>query len=102
MTPVGRLRVGPATVPRLAPGVRLQRDAAREGRWLVQAPERVLVPDAIAAAVLRRCDGRSSVAALAAALAGEYAAPRAVVESDIVELLQDLADKGIVTDARSP
>ena len=36
----------------------------------------------------------------AVALAGEYGAPRAEVEGDVIELLQGLADKGIVTDAR--
>jgi pyrroloquinoline quinone biosynthesis protein D len=88
------------TVPRLKRGVRLQHDAARD-RWVVQAPERVLMPDDIATAVLRRCDGAASVAAIAAALAAEYGAPREVVESDVREMLQDLAEKGIIEDGRA-
>ena len=95
----GPLRVDAGTVPRLGRGVRLQHDAART-RWVVQAPERVLMPDDIAIAVLKRCDGRSSVGAIAADLAREYGAPPETVESDVREMLQDLADKGIIADGR--
>lgn len=92
-------RIDSAAVPRLKPHVRLQFGEAR-GKWIVQAPERVLIPDDIALAVLQRCDGRASVAAIAAVLAAEYDAPPTEVENDIVELLQDLAEKGIIADAR--
>src|SRR5690348_14705609 len=68
-------RLDGATVPRFAPHVRLQFSEAR-GQWIVQAPERVLMPDEIAVAVLRKCDGSASIAAIAEALAAEYAAPR--------------------------
>jgi pyrroloquinoline quinone biosynthesis protein D len=88
------------SVPRLRRGVRLQRDAARGG-WIVQAPERVLVPDEIAVAVLQRCDGSADVGAIAEALARQYDAPRADVEHDIVEMLQDLAEKGVIEDGRA-
>jgi pyrroloquinoline quinone biosynthesis protein D len=93
------VRIDAGAVPRLKPGIRLQFNQAR-GQWVVQAPERVLMPDDIALAVLKRCDGETSVESIAAALAEEYNAPRAGVESDIVEMLQDLADKGIIADAR--
>jgi pyrroloquinoline quinone biosynthesis protein D len=88
------------TVPRLKPHVRLQFNEAR-GQWIVQAPERVLMPDEIAISVLRRCDGRASIAAIAAELAREYGAPPEIVESDVIEMLQDLVEKGIVDDARA-
>jgi pyrroloquinoline quinone biosynthesis protein D len=91
-------RVGPAMVPRLARGVRLQFIEPR-GQWIVQAPERVLMPDEIAVAVLQRCDGATDVAGIAAALAEAYQAPLDVVTTDVVEMLQDLADKGVVEDA---
>jgi pyrroloquinoline quinone biosynthesis protein D len=92
-------RVDAGAVPRLKPHVRLQFSQAR-GKWIVQAPERVLMPDDIALAVLQRCDGVSTVAAIAAALAAAYDAPPGEVEADVVELLQDLAEKGIIADAR--
>jgi pyrroloquinoline quinone biosynthesis protein D len=91
-------RIGPATVPRLARGVRLQFSEPR-AQWIVQAPERVLMPDEIAVAVLQRCDGAADVGAIAASLAKAYEAPLDVVTNDVVEMLQDLADKGVVEDA---
>jgi pyrroloquinoline quinone biosynthesis protein D len=92
------LRVDRETVPRLKPGVRLQFNEARQ-QWIVQAPERVLMPDEIAVAVLKRCDGVATVAAIGEALAREYDAPPEVVTGDVVEMLQDLADKGVIGDA---
>ena len=88
-----------AARPRLKRGVRLQFSEPR-GQWIVQAPERVLMPDEIALAVLRRCDGAASVAAIGAALAAEYGAPEETVLADVIELLQDLAAKGVIEDAR--
>jgi pyrroloquinoline quinone biosynthesis protein D len=86
-------------VLRLKPHVRLQFNEAR-GQWIVQAPERVLMPDEIAVSILKLCDGKTSVEAIAETLAREYQAPRDVVETDVLEMLKDLAEKGIVTHAR--
>ncbi len=91
------MRIDPATVPRFMPGVRLQYSEPRQ-QWIVQAPERVLMPDEIAVAVLKRCDGRTTVAEIAEILAREFEAPREVVTGDIIEMLQDLADKGVIAD----
>jgi pyrroloquinoline quinone biosynthesis protein D len=60
------------------------------------APERILTPDAIAVMVLKLCDGERSVDDIAAKLAEEYSAPVDVIAGDVVELLQDLADKGYI------
>jgi pyrroloquinoline quinone biosynthesis protein D len=87
-----------AAVPRLKPHVRLQFNAARS-QWVVQAPERVLMPDDIAISVLQRCDGKATIAVIAAGLAREYDAPAETVESDVLEMLQDLVEKGIIDDA---
>lgn len=86
-------------VLRLRPHVRLQFNQARE-QWIVQAPERVLMPDEIAVSVLKLCDGKTSVEEIAETLAREYQAPREVVEADVLEMLKDLVEKGIVTHAR--
>jgi pyrroloquinoline quinone biosynthesis protein D len=93
-------RLDSATVPRLKPHVRLQYSEARQ-QWIIQAPERVLMPDDIAVAVLKRCDGVASIGVIARALAAEYEAPPDVVEADIRDMLQDLADKGVIADART-
>lgn len=83
------------SVPALPRHVKLRFDRAR-GQWIVNAPERVLVPDAIALAILERCDGRRDVAAIADDLAALYSAPRAEILADVIEMLQDLADKGFL------
>ena len=83
---------------RLKPHVRLQFNEAR-GQWIVQAPERVLMPDEIAVSILKLCDGKASVAAIAERLARDYQAPHDVIETDVLEMLRDLADKGIVAHA---
>lgn len=83
--------------PALVAHVRLQRDAVR-GQWVVQAPERLFVLDEIAYAVLSRCGNGLSVAELAAELSAEFEAPIDEIRGDVLALLQDLADKGIVHD----
>ena len=81
--------------PRLARGRRLYHDETRD-RWVIQAPERVFSPDAIAVEVLQLCDGNRTVAELADALALRYDAPKEQILADIVAMLQELADKGVV------
>ena len=56
----------------------------------------VLMPDEIAIDILQRCDGVATVAAISIALADKYDAARAGVESDVIEMLQNLADKGVL------
>lgn len=85
------------TVPRLSPHMRLRQDKARGG-WTIQAPERSFVLDDIAHAIVTRCDGMASVAAIVAGLCAVFpGAPPEAVERDITTLLQDLADKGVMT-----
>jgi pyrroloquinoline quinone biosynthesis protein D len=91
----GRLLIGVDTVPRLPRHIKLRFDESRQ-RWILLAPERVLVPDEIAIEILQRCDGVATVGSIADTLAEKYKAPREEVERDIIELLQDLADKGTV------
>jgi pyrroloquinoline quinone biosynthesis protein D len=81
--------------PGLPPHIKLRHDAGR-GRWHVLAPERVFEPDPIAVEILKRCDGVMTVAAIAEILAKEYNAPLADIQGDIISMLQELADKGVV------
>ena len=84
-------------VPRLAPHIRLRHDPARE-IWTVQAPERSFLLDEIAHVVVARCDGQASLAAIIDGLCAVFSdAPRDVIARDVIALLQDLADKGVVT-----
>jgi pyrroloquinoline quinone biosynthesis protein D len=91
-----RLLIRESSVPRLSSHVRLQFDRHRN-QWIVQAPERLLVLDVIAHEIVRRCDGAATVTAIVDDLAGKFTAPRDVIARDVNSLLQDLADKGIMT-----
>ena len=84
------------SLPRLPRHIKMRHDAARD-RWLILAPERVFTPDAVAVAVLKLCDGSRSVEAIAAELAQAYNAPGERILADVAAMLQDLADKGVVT-----
>ena len=90
-----RAELGPDSVPSLPRHIKLQWDKRRES-WVIQAPERVIFPDEVAVDVLQRCDGVATLAAIIEALAADYAAEPAEIEADVIELLQDLADKGFV------
>ncbi len=90
-----RAIVEDASLPRLPRHVKLRFDQRRD-RWIVLAPERVLMPDEIAVEILKRCDGKTSVSAIVANLAAAYEAPAEEIGKDVAEMLQDLADKGFV------
>ena len=90
-----RAIVSAATRPSLPPHIKLRHDAGR-GRWHVLAPERVFEPDDTAVAVLKLCDGARTVGDIAVELAKEYNAPKEEIVADIIAMLQDLADKGVV------
>ena len=90
-----RTMITAQSTPGLPPHIKLRHDAGR-GRWHVLAPERVFEPDPIAVEILKRCDGVISVAAIAEVMAKEYNAPLADIQADIISMLQELADKGVV------
>jgi len=75
--------------------VTFRRDDIRE-RWVILAPERLLLPDDTAVEILQRIDGVRSVAQVIDLLAVEFNAPRPDIAVDVVEMLQDLVDKGMV------
>lgn len=79
-------------VPALPRGVKLRFDQTRNA-WVLLAPERVLMPDEIAVEILKRCDGKASVAAIVADLARTFEAEPAQVRADVATFLRDLADK---------
>ena len=93
------ISVNEASRPKLPRHTRLKFDETRQV-WVILAPERVLAPDEIAVEVLQLCDGVRSVAEMADQLAVKYAAPREAILADVVAMLQDLADKGFLTEAR--
>jgi pyrroloquinoline quinone biosynthesis protein D len=81
--------------PYLPRHVKLREDPARGG-WTLLAPERVYTPDEIAVAVLQLCDGSRTVEGIAQQLSTSYNAPAEQIRVDVIAMLQDLADKGVV------
>ena len=93
-TPTGTM-ITAASKPALPRHIKLRHDAGR-GRWVILAPERVFNPDDIAVSVIKMCDGQRDVSAITAALSVEYNAPADQILGDVIEMLQDLSDKGVV------
>ena len=93
------ISVSEASRPVLPRHARLKFDETRQ-RWVILAPERVLAPDDVAVEVLQLCDGVRSVEAMIDLLAEKYTADRAAISTDVVAMLQDLADKRFLTEAR--
>lgn len=90
-----RTIIAAPSIPALPRHVRLRHDAARD-QWTVLAPERLFKPDAIAIAVLQLCDGKRTVEDIAGELARTYDAPKEQILTDVIAMLQELADKGVV------
>lgn len=91
-----RLILDGSSQPKLKRFMKLKRDETRD-RWVLLAPERVLTPDDISVVVLELCDGEKTIDDLTAALSEKYNAPEDTIRADIMEMLQDLADKGYLT-----
>jgi pyrroloquinoline quinone biosynthesis protein D len=91
-----RVLIADGSMPKLASHARLQFNKQRD-QWLLQAPERVIMLDAVALDIVQRCDGAATVVAIIDGLAEKYAAPRDLIARDVSALLQDLADKGVMT-----
>jgi pyrroloquinoline quinone biosynthesis protein D len=81
--------------PRLPRGVRLVHNEA-QGGWVLLAPERVFKADAIAAEIVKRCNGEATFAAIVDDLAATFKAPRDRVDADVSALLRGLADKRLL------
>jgi pyrroloquinoline quinone biosynthesis protein D len=93
------INVSETSRPVLPRHAKLKFDETRQV-WVILAPERVLAPDEIAVEVLQLCDGVRNVEQIVDLLAQKYAADREAIATDVVAMLQDLADKGFLIEAR--
>ena len=82
-------------VARLARGMRLMEDKTRE-RWVIQAPERLFVPDETAVHVLQLLDGARTLDEVIDELARRFDAPRDVIAADVRAMLADLIERKVV------
>jgi pyrroloquinoline quinone biosynthesis protein D len=87
--------VAGGSVLRFAPRARFRFDAVRQA-WVVLMPERLLLPDEQAVAVLQLVDGGRDADAIVAALSRQYEAPREAIAADVLAMLQDLLDKKVL------
>jgi len=91
------VKISADSKPRLPRGVRLTENP-QQG-WVLVAPERVFKADGIATTILKRCDGVATVGQMADEFAAAYSAPRERILTDIIGLLQTLADKRLLETA---
>ena len=84
------------TRPRLATGARLRYDEVREEHLLL-VPEGAVKLNPTAAEVLELCDGERSLDEIVAAISARY--DGADVRDDVSELVDGLAQRGLVIDA---
>lgn len=80
-----------ASRPHLPRHVRLKFDTVRQ-KYVILAPEKLFWPDEVSVAILDKCDGSRSVAAIAESLANEYSAPRETILKDVLEFVQEWTD----------
>ena len=81
--------------PIFAPGVRLQTDAAT-GQAVLLYPEGILQLNETAHAIVRCCDGLTTVTQIVAALAAEYEISESELQSDIDACLDDLQQQQLI------
>ena len=94
-----RVVVSESSVLSLAPHIVFRFDDTRS-RWIIMAPERLMLPDEQAVEILQLVDGIAGVGAIIDSLARRYTqAPRELIATDVTAMLQDLADKGCLADA---
>jgi pyrroloquinoline quinone biosynthesis protein D len=84
------------TRPRLVTGARLRWDEVREEHLLL-IPEGAVRLNATAAEVLELCDGERTLHDIVGALSARYEG--ADVRDDVVELVDAMAERGLVVDA---
>lgn len=89
------MSVAPAAIVRFAPGVKFRFDDTRQA-WIVLAPERLFMPDEHATEILKLVDGARSADAIIDDLARRFDAPRDTIASDVLEMLQDLIERGVL------
>ena len=88
-------KVAGGTVLRFAAHTKFRFDEVRQA-WIMLMPERLLLPDEQAVAVLQLVDGERDADMIIDALSAQYQAPRDVVAGDVLAMLQDLFDKKVL------
>jgi coenzyme PQQ biosynthesis protein PqqD len=88
-------RLGICDVLHLPHGVRLKFDRIRNVNVLL-APERAYELDGVAAEVLGCVDGKRSISEIVDMLATKFSAERAIIETDVIEMLDSLVSRRVL------
>ena len=90
------LKIDETVSLRLGRGIRLKHDTGR-GAWTLQAPERVVVLDEIAHAVISEIvDSDGGLGGVIDRLSQSFEAPRDEIAADVIEMLQGFVDKQLL------
>ena len=91
--------ISPESRPRLAPKARLRFDRKTQ-RTMVLFPEKGLELSSTAADIVHLCTGERTVAAIVELLFAKYVGrERESVESEVLEFLNEMADRCLIEDA---
>ena len=92
------MTVATISTPKLPEGVRLRFDKVRD-RHVLLYPEGAIALNPTAVSVLELCDGERSVDDIAAELSAKYNG--ADIRSDVQDLVDAIAARGLIVDAHS-
>ncbi len=81
--------------PALASHVRLKTDPV-SGEPVLLFPEGLLILNETAHEIVRRCDGKKTIADLLAELASEFAVDEATLRDDVLENLHQLKQRNLI------
>jgi pyrroloquinoline quinone biosynthesis protein D len=76
----------------LPTGVRLKKDEVRD-RFVLLAPERAVIVDPIAVAILNEIDGARTVEGIVSVLAAKFNAEPQIISADVKKFLLDLSHR---------
>jgi len=89
------LKINESIIPRFPKHVRFRFNKARK-EWVILAPERLVKLDPIAVEILQLVNGERSVENIATELSTKFKAPQETIITDVIEMLQNLSDKGFI------
>ena len=89
------LKIDEKTIPKFPKHVKFRHNKARN-EWVILAPERLVKLDPIAVEILQLVDGEKDVKMITSLLSNKFNAPEETILSDVIEMLQNLSDKGFI------
>jgi pyrroloquinoline quinone biosynthesis protein D len=90
-----RAIVAVASRPKLRRHARLQYDPVRQA-WALLSPEKIFWPDETSLAILKLCDGESTVEEISGRLAAEFDADAEAIRADVLAFAQEWSDRMVL------